>query len=159
MLRALIKKKKKNFTLPSMPGSPKWSLPFKFPHKNPAYASPLPHTRYMPRPSPAKYRVSSTAYKTRKLFINTNISEYVFTFKTSAQLKADSATEWCGMQSRRRGEGKGGGTEGLLNKEVIVFCISLHTALLPRQSKPTYEAISTLQRIVTLTYVRNCEGK
>jgi hypothetical protein len=28
--------------------SPKWSLPFSFPHQNPVYASILPHTRYMP---------------------------------------------------------------------------------------------------------------
>ena len=25
-----------------MPGSPKWSLSFRFPHQNPIYASPLP---------------------------------------------------------------------------------------------------------------------
>jgi len=40
-----------NIILPSTPGSPKWSLSFRFPHQNPVYASPLPHTRYMPRPS------------------------------------------------------------------------------------------------------------
>jgi hypothetical protein len=34
-----------------MPGSPKLSLSFRFPHQNPVYASPLPHTRQMPRPS------------------------------------------------------------------------------------------------------------
>ena len=34
-----------------MPVSPKWSLSFRFPHQNPVYASPLPHTRYMPGPS------------------------------------------------------------------------------------------------------------
>jgi len=34
-----------------MPGSPKWSLSLIFPHQNPLYASPLPHTRYMSRPS------------------------------------------------------------------------------------------------------------
>ena len=34
-----------------------------------------------------------------------------------------------------------------MKKEVIVFCIYLHTALLPRQPTPTHEAISTLQRI------------
>ena len=39
-----------NIILPSMPGSPKWSLSSRFPHQNPVYASPLPHTRYMPRP-------------------------------------------------------------------------------------------------------------
>jgi hypothetical protein len=33
--------------LPSMPGSPKWSLSLMFPHQNPVYASPLPHTCYM----------------------------------------------------------------------------------------------------------------
>ena len=38
-----------NIALPS-PGSPKWSLSLRF-HQNPVYASPLPHTRYMPRPS------------------------------------------------------------------------------------------------------------
>ena len=32
-------------------GPPKWSLSFRFPHQNPVYASPLPHTRYMLRPS------------------------------------------------------------------------------------------------------------
>ena len=40
-----------NITLPSTPGSPNWSFSFRFPHQNPVYASPLPHTRYMPRPS------------------------------------------------------------------------------------------------------------
>ena len=40
-----------NVIHPSTPGSPKWSLSFKFPHQNPVYAYPLPHTRYMPRPS------------------------------------------------------------------------------------------------------------
>ena len=37
-----------NIILSSMPGSPKWSLSLRFPHQNPVYASPLPHTRYMP---------------------------------------------------------------------------------------------------------------
>ena len=40
-----------NIILPSTPGSPKWSLSFRFPHQNPVYVSPLPHTRYIPRPS------------------------------------------------------------------------------------------------------------
>ena len=39
-----------NFILPSMPGSPKWCLSFQFPHQNPVYAFPLPHTYYMPHP-------------------------------------------------------------------------------------------------------------
>ena len=40
-----------NIILPSTPVSPKWSLSLRFPHQNPEYASPIPHTRYMPRPS------------------------------------------------------------------------------------------------------------
>jgi hypothetical protein len=40
-----------NIILPSMPGSPKRSFSLKFPHQNPVYASLLPQTRYIPRPS------------------------------------------------------------------------------------------------------------
>ena len=40
-----------NIILPSMPGSPKWSLSLRFHHQNPAYASTHPHTCHMPRPS------------------------------------------------------------------------------------------------------------
>ena len=35
----------------STPGSPKWSFSLRFPHQNPVHASPVTHTRYMPRPS------------------------------------------------------------------------------------------------------------
>ena len=34
-----------------MSDPPKLSLTLRFPYKNPVYASSLPHTRYMPRPS------------------------------------------------------------------------------------------------------------
>ena len=34
-----------NIILPSTPGSPKWSLSFRFPYQNSVYASPLPRTR------------------------------------------------------------------------------------------------------------------
>ena len=44
-----------NIILSSKPGFPKWSLSLRFPHQNPVYASPLSHTRYMPRPSAAIY--------------------------------------------------------------------------------------------------------
>ena len=40
-----------NFILPSTPESPKWSLSLGFPNQNNVYASFLPHTPYMPRPS------------------------------------------------------------------------------------------------------------
>ena len=40
-----------NIILPSTPRSPQWSLSLRFPHQNPIYVSPLPHTRYMSRPS------------------------------------------------------------------------------------------------------------
>ena len=40
-----------NIILPSTPGSFKWSFSFRFPHRNPVHASPLPHTCYMARSS------------------------------------------------------------------------------------------------------------
>ena len=39
-----------NTTLPSVPGSPQWSLSHRFPHQNPVHASPLHHWWHMPRP-------------------------------------------------------------------------------------------------------------
>jgi len=41
-----------NIILPSTPGSSKWSLSLGFPHQYPVYIFTLPHTCYMPRPSP-----------------------------------------------------------------------------------------------------------
>jgi hypothetical protein len=40
-----------NIIIPSTSGSPQWYLSLRSPHKNPVHVSPLPHTRYMPRPS------------------------------------------------------------------------------------------------------------
>ena len=40
-----------NIIIPSTSGSPQWSLSLRFPRQNPVHTSPLPHTRYMPRPS------------------------------------------------------------------------------------------------------------
>jgi len=39
-----------NISLQSTPGSPECSISLRVPHQNPVYASPLPFTRYMPRP-------------------------------------------------------------------------------------------------------------
>ena len=50
-----------NIFLPSVPGSPKWSLSLGFPNQNPVYAFPLPLTRYMSRPS------HSSRFFTRKI--------------------------------------------------------------------------------------------
>ena len=41
--------------LPSRPGYSKLSLFLRFPHRNCVYVSPLPHTRYMPRPSQSRF--------------------------------------------------------------------------------------------------------
>ena len=40
-----------NIILPSTLESPQWSLSPRFPHQKPVHTSPLPHTRYMSRPS------------------------------------------------------------------------------------------------------------
>ena len=40
-----------NIILPSVPGSPQWSLFLRFAHQNPVHASSLPHTSLMPSPS------------------------------------------------------------------------------------------------------------
>jgi hypothetical protein len=40
-----------NVILPSTSGSPQWYLSLKFPHQNSVHASPISHTRYMPRQS------------------------------------------------------------------------------------------------------------
>ena len=44
-----------NIFLPSTPQSSKWPLSLGFPNQNSAHASPLTHTRYMPRPSHSRF--------------------------------------------------------------------------------------------------------
>jgi len=66
-----------NIILPSTPGFPKWTLSFRFPNQNPVYASPLPHTRYMPRPSAAVYsRKPSSDPSAEKSVLPISASEF-----------------------------------------------------------------------------------
>ena len=54
--------------LPSTPGSPKWSPSHRFHHHNLVYTSPIPHTRYMPRPSHSRfYHRNSMGEESRSL--------------------------------------------------------------------------------------------
>ena len=46
-----------NITLPSMPGSSKWSLSPSFPHQNPVYTSAVPNKYYMPPPPSHSSRI------------------------------------------------------------------------------------------------------
>jgi len=52
-----------NIGLPSMPGPPKWSLSLRFPHRNPVYVSPVPHTRYMPSQSNSRFFFYNLKYR------------------------------------------------------------------------------------------------
>ena len=44
-----------NIILPSTLGSRKWTLALRFPHQTPVHASPILHTRHMPRPSQSSW--------------------------------------------------------------------------------------------------------
>ena len=48
----------------STPVSPKWSLSLRFPNHIPVYASSLPHTCYMPRPSHSRFYHRTTLDET-----------------------------------------------------------------------------------------------
>ena len=63
-----------NIILPSMPGIPKLSLSLRFPHQNPVYFSPLPHSRYMPHSSN-----SSRFYHPKNIGWGIQIIKYIMT--------------------------------------------------------------------------------
>jgi len=44
-----------NIILPSIAGSSNLSLSFRFPHQNPVYTFPFPHTCYVPRPFHSRF--------------------------------------------------------------------------------------------------------
>jgi hypothetical protein len=48
-----------NIIIPSMPGSPKWSLFLSFSYQNPVYASFLPHTCYIPHPFHSRFDLNN----------------------------------------------------------------------------------------------------
>ena len=69
-----------NIIILSTPGSPKCSLSLRFPHQNPVFATLLPHTRYMPRPSNSFwfYHPNDTGWGVQiiKLLISTGLQQY-----------------------------------------------------------------------------------
>jgi hypothetical protein len=65
-----------NISLPSTPGSPQWSLPFRFPHQNAVHASLLPLPSYMPRPSPRFYHPHNSGWGVQFLEFLINITLY-----------------------------------------------------------------------------------
>jgi hypothetical protein len=80
-----------NITLPFTPGSPKWSLSLRFPHKNPVYASPLPHTRYMPRPSHSSrfYHPNNIGWKVQNNFLyRTRIQKFMKSCKRAVHKRS-----------------------------------------------------------------------
>ena len=78
-----------NIILPSTPRSPKWSLSLRFPHQNPVYASPLPHTRYMARPSH-----SSRFYHPHNIEWLGNICQNFSTLNITKKIKLLLPTLW-----------------------------------------------------------------
>jgi len=62
-----------NIILPSMPGSPKWSLTLRFPRQIPVYAPSLPNTRYMPHPSHSSRFYHPNNRGTRYITLDTSL--------------------------------------------------------------------------------------
>ena len=70
-----------NIILPSMPGSPKWFLSFRFSQQNPVDASPLPHTScYVPSPSHSFqfYNLHNTGWRVQIINKNNNNNNYYY---------------------------------------------------------------------------------
>jgi hypothetical protein len=67
-----------------MPGSPKWSLSIGFPHQNPVYASPLPHMRYMPRPSQSSHFITRKIFGDEYRLISFSVCSFLLSLVTSS---------------------------------------------------------------------------
>ena len=92
--------------LPSTSGSPKWSVSLRFPHQNPIYTSPLPHTRYMTANlilldfitrSPAQYKLklrTNVAHKISAVFPVIWTLHYPFTVVKTVRLQLPSVTSY-----------------------------------------------------------------
>ena len=86
-----------NIILPSTPVSPNCRLSLRFPHQNPVYAFPLPHTRYMHSPSH-----SSRFYHPHKIVWGVQIIEveaYAFQFSKIMSTSLNGGTNLWGWTS------------------------------------------------------------
>ena len=75
-----------NIILPSMPGFPRWSLSFRFPQQNPVYASPLPHTLYLPGPSHSSWFITWTILGEEYVSLNSSLCSVLHSPVTSSLL-------------------------------------------------------------------------
>ena len=75
-----------NIILPSMPGSPKWSLTLRYPHQNPVYASPLPHMCYTPRPSHFLDFITRTIFDEQYRLLSSSLCSFLYSPVTSSLL-------------------------------------------------------------------------
>ena len=75
-----------NIILPSMPVSPKWSLSFRFLHQNPVYASPVPHTHYLPHPSHSSWFITWRILGEEYISLNSSLYSFLHSPVTSSLL-------------------------------------------------------------------------
>jgi hypothetical protein len=64
-----------NIILPFTSGSPQWFLSLRFSHQNLLHTSPLPHTRYIPRPSNS----SRFHHPHHSVLLTASLNKYKFT--------------------------------------------------------------------------------